>query len=29
LQHFFNGLKNERVHGTRYSTRAKAIADIA
>jgi putative transposase len=25
---FFNSLKNERVHGTRYCTRAEAIADI-
>jgi putative transposase len=24
---FFNSLKNERVHGTRYETRAEAIAD--
>ena len=26
LQHF-NSLKNERVHGTRYSTRPEAVAD--
>ena len=25
---FFNSLKNERVHGTRYATREKAIADL-
>jgi putative transposase len=25
---FFNSLKNERVHGTRYDTQAKARADI-
>lgn len=25
---FFNSLKNERVHGTRYSTRAEAEADL-
>lgn len=25
---FFNSLKNERVHGTRYATRAEAIADL-
>ena len=25
---FFNSLKNERVHGTRYRTRAEAIADL-
>jgi putative transposase len=25
---FFNSLKNERVHGTRYETRADAIADV-
>ena len=25
---FFNSLKNERVHGTRYGTRAEAIADL-
>jgi putative transposase len=25
---FFNSLKNERVHGTRYSTRDEAIADL-
>jgi putative transposase len=25
---FFNSLKNERVHGTRYATRAKAVADL-
>jgi transposase InsO family protein len=25
---FFNSLKNERVHGTRYSTRAEAAADL-
>ena len=25
---FFNSLKNERVHGTRYSTGAEAIADV-
>lgn len=25
---FFNGLKNERVHGTRYATREAAIADL-
>ena len=25
---FFNSLKNERVHGTRYSTRAEAMADL-
>ena len=25
---FFNSLKNERVHGTRYATRAQAIADL-
>ena len=25
---FFNSLKNERVHGTRYSTREDAIADL-
>jgi transposase InsO family protein len=25
---FFNSLKNERVHGTRYTTRAAAIADL-
>ena len=25
---FFNSLKNERVHGTRYATRAAAIADL-
>ena len=25
---FFNSLKNERVHGTRYSTRAEAVADL-
>jgi putative transposase len=26
---FFNSLKNERVHGTRYSTRAEAMADLS
>jgi len=25
---FFNSLKNERVHGTRYATRAQAVADL-
>ncbi len=25
---FFNSLKNERVHGTRYETRAQATADL-
>ncbi|WP_337241621.1 IS3 family transposase, partial [Proteus faecis] len=25
---FFNSLKNERVHGTRYQTRAQAQADV-
>ena len=25
---FFNSLKNERVHGARYATRAQAIADV-
>lgn len=25
---FFNSLKNERVHGTRYATRADAVADL-
>ena len=25
---FFNSLKNERVHGTRYGTRAEAEADL-
>jgi putative transposase len=25
---FFNSLKNERVHGTRYDTRAEAVADL-
>lgn len=25
---FFNSLKNERVHGTRYTTRAQAVADL-
>ena len=25
---FFNSLKNERVHGTRYDTRDEAIADV-
>jgi hypothetical protein len=25
---FFNSLKNERVHGTRYATRDDAIADL-
>jgi len=25
---FFNSLKNERVHGTRYRTRAEATADL-
>lgn len=25
---FFNSLKNERVHGTRYDTRAEAMADL-
>jgi putative transposase len=25
---FFNSLKNERVHGTRYATRAEAIVDL-
>jgi putative transposase len=25
---FFNSLKNERVHGTRYATRAEAVADL-
>lgn len=25
---FFNSLKNERVHGTRYETRAEAVADL-
>ncbi len=25
---FFNSLKNERVHGTRYATRAEAEADL-
>ena len=25
---FFNSLKNERVHGTRYATRADAQADL-
>lgn len=25
---FFNSLKNERVHGTRYATRADAEADL-
>jgi putative transposase len=25
---FFNSLKNERVHGTRYATRAGAVADL-
>ncbi len=25
---FFNGLKHERVHGTRYRTRADAEADL-
>ena len=25
---FFNSLKNERVHGTRYATRGEAIADL-
>ena len=25
---FFNSLKNERVHGTRYATRDEAIADL-
>ena len=25
---FFGSLKNERVHGTRYATRAKAVADL-
>ena len=25
---FFNSLKNERVHGQRYATRAEAIADL-
>jgi putative transposase len=25
---FFNSLKNERVHGTRYATRSSAIADL-
>ena len=25
---FFNSLKNERVHGTRYATRAEATADL-
>jgi putative transposase len=24
----FNGLKNERVHGARYRTRAEAMADL-
>lgn len=24
----FNSLKNERVHGTRYATRAEAVADL-
>ena len=27
-KNFFNSLKNERVHGTRYSTRASAEADL-
>ena len=26
---FFNSLKNERVHGTRYETRADATADLS
>ncbi len=25
---FFNSLKNERLHGTRYATREEAIADL-
>ena len=25
---FFNSLKNERVHGTRYATRAEVVADL-
>lgn len=25
---FFGSLKNERVHGTRYATRAQAVADL-
>lgn len=25
---FFNSLKNEQVHGTRYATRAEAVADL-
>ena len=25
---FFNSLKNERVHGSRYATRDEAIADV-
>jgi putative transposase len=25
---FFNSLKNERVHGTRYRTRREAVADL-
>ncbi len=25
---FFNSLKNERIHGTRYGTRAEAEADL-
>ena len=27
MESFFNSLKNERVHGTRYETRNDAIAD--
>ena len=28
MESFFNSLKNERVHGTRYSTRVAAEADL-
>jgi putative transposase len=28
MESFFNSLKNERVHGTRYATRAEATADL-
>lgn len=28
MESFFNSLKNERVHGTRYTTRADAAADM-
>lgn len=27
-EHFFNSLKNERVHGSRYATRDAARADV-